>query len=109
MSVKIVRLITGEDLLCKVLPSATEVVRMENPVRVVIIPEDPRSQYDPKRAPRIGLAPYAEFSSDKEFTIAKSHVVCIMEPVKEFAAQYTSMFSGIIMNPNGPGLILPGA
>ena len=107
MSVKVVRLITGEDLLCKILPSGSEVVRMENPVRVVIIPDDPRSQYDTKRAPRIGLAPYAEFSSDKEFTIDKSHVVCIMEPVKEFAAQYQSMFSGLIL-PTG-NLLTPGA
>jgi hypothetical protein len=108
MSIKIVRLITGEDLLCKVLAAAPgNVVRMENPVRVVIIPQDPRSQYDPKRAPQIGLAPYAEFSSDKEFTIDKSHVVCIMEPVKEFAAQYQAMFSGLIL-PTG-NLITPGA
>jgi hypothetical protein len=106
-NIKIVRLLTGEDLLCKVLPSFGEVVRIENPVRIIVMPMDPRMQHDPKRAPQVALAPYAEFSSDKEFTIDKSHVVCIMEPVKEFAAQYQAMFSGLIL-PTG-NLITPGA
>lgn len=105
MSVKIVKLLTGEELLAKVLPSSNEIVKMENPVRIVVIPQKPNMQYDPNRAPSIGFAPWAEFSDDREFVIDKSHVVAIMTPIKQFVDQYNTMFSKIVTPQSG--LILP--
>lgn len=101
MSVKIVKLLTGEDLLAKILPSSNTVVRMENPVRIVVMP----NKIDPK-VPNIGFAPWAEFSEDKEFIVDKSQVVVIMTPIKEFINQYNSMFTGIVLPTSN--LILPG-
>lgn len=105
MNVKIVKLLTGEELLAKILPSSNEIVKMENPVRIVVIPQKPNMQYDPNRAPSIGFAPWAEFSDDREFVIDKSHVVAIMTPIKQFVDQYNTMFSKIVTPQSG--LILP--
>ena len=101
MSIKIVKLLTGEEILAKVLPSSDHIVIMENPVRIVVMP----NKIDPK-TPNIGFAPWAEFSDDKTFTIDKSHVVVIMTPIKEFVNQYNTMF-GKLVTPQS-GLILPG-
>jgi hypothetical protein len=102
MSVKIVKLLNGEDLIAKIVPSSGLIVKMENPVRIVVMP----NKIDPK-TPNVGLAPWAEFSDDKIFELDKSHVLCIMTPVKEFINQYNSIFGGLVL-PTG-NLITPGA
>jgi hypothetical protein len=101
MSVKIVKLLNGEDLIAKIVPSSELIVKMENPVRIVVMP----NKIDPK-TPNVGLAPWAEFSDDKVFILDKSHVLCIMTPVKEFINQYNSIFGGLVL-PTG-NLITPG-
>ena len=99
--IKIIKLLTGEELLAKILPSSSTLLKMENPVRVVIMP----NKIDPK-TPNVGFAPWAEFSDDKVFEIDKRHVIAVISPIKEFINQYNSMFGGIIV-PNS-NLILPG-
>lgn len=106
INVKLVRLITGEELIAEIMPSSDTVVKMRNPVRIVIIPQDPRLQYDPNRKEQIGLAPWATFTEDRIFMVDKSHVLCIMNPVKEFINQYQTMFGGIITP--STGLLVPG-
>lgn len=100
MNVKIVKLLSGEELLTEILPSSETVCKMKNPVRVVVMP----NKIDPK-TPNIGFAPWGEFSDDKEFIVDKSHVVVIMTPIKQFVDQYNSMFSKIVAPQSG--LILP--
>lgn len=102
MSIKIVRLLNGEELIAKVLPSSSEIVKVENPVRIVVMP----NKIDPK-TPNVGLAPWAEFSEDKTFDIDKAHVLAIMTPIKEFVNQYNSLFGKLVV-PTGSNLILPG-
>ena len=103
-NVKILKLITGEELLGEIESEFTNPIKIKNPVRIVVMP----NKIDPK-TPNVGFAPWAEFSDDKEFIIDRSHIVAIINPIKEFINQYNSMFGGIILNPNGPGLIFPGA
>ena len=102
MSVKIIKLLTGEELIAKVLPSSDSVVILQNPVRIVVMP----NRIDPK-TPNIGFAPWAEFSDDREFVVDKSHVGAIMTPIKDFVNQYNTMF-GKLVTPQS-GLILPGS
>jgi hypothetical protein len=102
MSVQIVRLLTGEDLLGQVMPSSFDILKIQNPVRVVVMP----NKLDPK-TPNVGFAPWAEFSEQKVFEIDKRHVLCIMEPIKEFTNQYNSMFGGIVVPSSS--FIIPGA
>ena len=101
MNVKILKLISGEELLAKVLPSSSDIVKLENPVRVVVLP----NKIDPK-TPSVGFAPWAEFSDDKIFEIDKSNVLCIINPIKEFINQYNSMFGGLVLPSNN--LLNPG-
>jgi len=100
-NVKILKLISGEEILADVSVTS-QVVVLRNPVRVIVMP----NKLDPK-TPQVGFAPWAEFSDDKSFTIDMSHVICIMTPVKEFVNQYNSMFGGLVL-PTG-NLITPGA
>lgn len=103
-NVKIVKLITGEELLAEVTDtSATLPLKIKNPVRIILMP----NKLDPK-TPQVGLAPWAEFSEEKTFSIDKSHILCIMTPIKEFVQQYKSMFGGIIPAAQSK-LVMPGA
>lgn len=102
MPIQIVRLINGEELLGQVMPSASDVVKIQNPVRVVVMP----NKLDPK-TPNVGFAPWAEFSEDKVFEIDKRHVLCIITPIKEFINQYNTMFGGLVLPTSN--LIVPGA
>jgi hypothetical protein len=103
MQVQLVRLINGEELLGKILSTTSDVVLIQNPVRVIVMP----NKIDPK-TPNVGFAPWAEFTEDKSFDIDKRHVLCIMNPVKEFINQYNSMFGGLVL-PTNSNLLVPGA
>lgn len=105
-NLKIIKLVTGDDLLAEVVNRSTTQfelpsVTFKNPVRIVVVPtKDPRT-------PSVGFAPWGEFSDDKEFTIDKTNILCIMTPIQEFINQYNTMFGGIVA-PSSK-LIIPGA
>jgi len=102
-NVKILRLVSGEELLGEVL--VNEVVgelMIKNPVRIVVMP----NKLDPK-TPNVGFAPWAEFTDQKSFKLDMSHILCIMEPIKEFINQYNTMFGGLVVPSSN--LIMPGA
>ena len=103
MNVKLIRLITGEDIIAQIMEQGDPLI-LKNPVRIVVLP----NKIDPKN-PQVGFAPFAEFSEDKIVNIDKRHVVAIMVPIKEFVNQYTSMMSGLVVPNSNQGLILPGA
>ena len=99
-NIKIIKLITGEEILADTVNTGVT-VRVTNPVRIVVMP----NKMDPKM-PNIGFAPWAEFSDDKEFTLDRSHVLAIMTPINEFVNQYNSMFGGLVVPKSN--LIIPG-
>jgi hypothetical protein len=101
-NVKILKLITGEEVLAEVSDSiASDKILIKNAVRVVVMP----NKLDPK-TPNVGFAPWADFSDDKTVTLDKSHIIAIMTPIKEFVNQYNSMFGGLVVPTSN--LILPG-
>ena len=101
INLQILKLTTGDDLLAEVVENSIATVSFKNPVRIVVVPsKDPR-------APSVGFAPWGEFSQDKQFTIDKAHILCIMAPIQEFTNQYNTMFGGIVA-PSSK-LIIPGA
>lgn len=103
-NIKIIKLITGEELLAEVTISSPipTSITLKNPVRIVVMP----NKVDPK-TPNVGFAPWAEFSEDKTFDLDKAHVLAIINPIKEFVNQYNSMFGGLVVPSSN--LILPGA
>jgi hypothetical protein len=104
MDIVIVRLLTGEDILCELSDvsrePSPEVLEIKNPVRIVVMP----SKADPK-VPSIGLAPWCEFNANKTVSLRREHILYIIEPVADFKNQYKSMFGGIITPTKN--LILP--
>ena len=100
-NVKLLKMISGEELLGEITEEGQNSITIKNAVRVVVVP----TKTDP-RTPTVGFAPWAEWSEEKEFTIHKAHVIVMMKPVQEFINQYNSMFGGIVA-PSSK-LILPG-
>ncbi len=98
---KIVRFFTGEDVIGEVLEVTEKTTKIRNPVRIVVIP----SKENPKE-PGVALAPFTNWSKDKEFVIYNHVIMCQMEPITDFINQYNSIFGGIVMADNK--LILPG-
>ncbi len=105
MNIKLIKLLTGEELLSDVI-SATEDggLHLKNPVRVVMIP----NKTDPRGHPNVGLAPWAEFAEEKEIKIKGFHVVAVTTPVTEFRNQYNQMFGNGLVTPPSSKLIIPG-
>ena len=103
-NIKIIKLITGEELLAEVTISSPipNSITMKNPVRIVVMP----NKLDPK-TPNVGFAPWAEFSEDKSFELDKAHILAIINPIKEFVNQYNTMFGGLVVPSSN--LIIPGA
>jgi hypothetical protein len=101
-NLKLIRLISGEELMSEVTAETDTVISIKNPVRVVLMP----NKVDPK-TPTVGFAPWVEFSEEKDFTIHKAHVIVTMKPVQEFINQYNSMFGGIVSVPTTK-LLIPG-
>lgn len=100
-NLKMIRFATGEEIMGEILENNKEVLKVNNPIRVVIVP----SQADPKN-PQVGFAPYGEFSADKEFVFNAAHVMVIYTPIVEFINQYNSMFGGLVVPPKS-GIITP--
>ena len=91
-NIKLLKLINGEELVSEITNDDVSTVKIKNPVRIIMMP----SKADPK-TPSVGLAPWAEFSEDKEIVLDKSHVLCMMTPIREFINQYNSIFGGIVL------------
>jgi len=104
--IKLIRLITGEELIAEVLLDSDAVgvdnLRLRNPIRIVIVP----NKAAPAN-PSVGFAPWSEFSDDKDFSIDKRHILVIMTPISQFKDQYNKTFSPII-TPTSESIILPG-
>jgi hypothetical protein len=99
-NLKIIRFLNGEEVMAEVTSDSGNVITIKNALRIVVVPTA-----DPK-APSVGLAPFMQFSEDKELTINKNCVITTGTPIKEFVNQYNSVFGGIVVPDNK--LILPG-
>tara|TARA_R110001583_G_scaffold77308_1_gene210553 strand:- start:533 stop:862 length:330 start_codon:yes stop_codon:yes gene_type:complete len=90
--VKIIRLQTGEEIICKFLDGSTEGTKILKKPAIII----------PVGQGNIGLSPwlpYAELSDGVE--VKESHIMFIVKPVDEFLNEYNTAF--------GSGLVVPGA
>jgi len=86
MSAKIVRLVTGEELIAKCEATPTGWI-LKDPVIIVPIAQG-----------KLGFAkwlPYAQ--TEKGVEIASNFVMFHLDPDAELATQYTSMVSGLVV------------
>ena len=97
-NIKIVRLLSGEEILGDI-ELENEYVIVKNPTRIVVVPgKDPNN-------PQIGLMPFCQWAVDKEVSVNISMVVCILTPIADFVNQYNKTFSSILVPDTG--LVLP--
>lgn len=94
MNIKLVRLVTGEDILTE-FAQDDDVVTFTNPLIVYITPPQSAGQ-----SASVGLSQWVPYAANKEFVIDSSKVVFVAEPAEDLCKQYDSVF--------GLGLILPG-
>ena len=86
--IKIVRISTGEELLCTVDSSNKDHLTLSD-VAILI----------PTQANSLGLAPFMTYSDAKDgMEIPRSYVMFVVDPIEDLKKQYQSMFSKIITN-----------
>jgi hypothetical protein len=86
--IKIVRISTGEELLCTVDSSNKDHLTLSD-VSILI----------PTEANSLGLAPFMAYSDAKDgMEIPRSYVMFMVDPVETLKKQYQTMFSKIITN-----------
>lgn len=83
--VTIVRMTSGEEVLCTIKESTADHMIIENPT--VIIPTPDRN---------IGLAPWMPYAETDTITIKQSFVAFTVTPVEQLATQYNQIHSKII-------------
>jgi hypothetical protein len=90
-NLKLFRLL-GEEMIAELVSENDKSYNIRNAVRIVIMP----NKADPN-TPNVGLAPFLQFSDDKEMTIDKNHIITIATPLTDFVNQYNSIFGGVII------------
>ena len=88
-NLKLIRML-GEEIIAEVLDENNTTITVKNAVRIVVIPD----QMNPK-SPQVGLAPFLQFSDQKELVINKNLVITTATPLTDFVNQYNSLFGGI--------------
>ena len=88
--IKIVKLITGEELIADVTGGDTTMT-LSKPCVLQLVP----SRQNPEQ-PMMGMFPYASYTEDHTIDIGIDKIVWDAKPVKELYNQYNSAFgSGI--------------
>lgn len=90
INIKLIRILGSEEVLGEVVSETDTTLTVKNAVRIVVIPD----AQNPK-TPQVGLAPFLQFSEDKELTLSKSLIVTTATPLPDFVNQYNSLFGGI--------------
>lgn len=100
-NLKVFRFLGGEEIIAEVMGNAgLGWIKIKNPVAIMVMPD----KADPKN-PRVGFAPWVQFSGDETIDLNESLVVATMSPVKEFVSQYKNLFSAIKVPQ--PKIIMP--
>lgn len=86
MNTKLIRMKSGEDVICDVLEQTTETLTIANAIVAV-----------PAGQGQLGFAPWSPLSNDKDtLTIKESYTVYITVPNDNVKQQYESLFSTVI-------------
>lgn len=101
-NLKIIRLLSGEEIMAEITVDGTDSMTIKNPIRIVVVP----NQADPKN-PTVGLAPFLQFSDDKELVLNKNCVITSATPLVEFVNQYNSVFGGLVVPSTSAKIITP--
>ena len=91
MNLKLLRLRSGEDVICEVLKESAELIFIKNPA--MLMPVGSQGQQM-----QMGMAPWMPFSEQNEFEIPRDWLVVMSDVVKDIANNYNQIFgSGIVV------------
>ena len=91
MNLKLLRLRSGEDVICEVLKESAEYIYIKNPA--MLMPVGSQGQQM-----QMGMAPWMPFSEQNEFEIPRDWLVIMSDVVKDIANNYNQIFgSGIVV------------
>jgi hypothetical protein len=91
MNIKLLRLVTGEDVLTEIVDAGDIAYKIKNPLIVYIRPTE-------TGVPTVGMSQWIPYSADKEFIIKNDKVVVVSEPAEDIRGQYDRVFgSGIVL------------
>ena len=85
MTVKLIRMWSGEDVITDVVEKTTDYYIIENPI--VAVPTQQQGQ--------IGFAPWSPLLQKDKLEVTKKYLVYIGEPQAEIIEQYNTMFGKI--------------
>ena len=85
MTIKLIRMWSGEDVIADAIEENEYTITMENPI--VAVPSQQPGQ--------IGFAPWSPLHAKGKITITEKYVVHIGEPQPEIIEQYNSMYGKI--------------
>lgn len=91
--VKVVKFISGQEVIAKVISADSEIIVLESPLTVQPV----RTQ----EGLGIGLVPFSFASRSKQAAIAQSAILCILDPEEELANQYLAGLAGLTLAPEG--------
>jgi len=96
IDVKLLRIVTGEEVIVELLSETEETITVQN--GLVVLPTNNG----------VGFAPWATvISKDKpEITISKNHVVYVAEVQEDVCKKYNEMFGSKLITPNSKKLVL---
>ncbi len=96
IEVKLLRIITGEEIIAEVLEETELYIKVQN--GLVVIPQ----------AQSVGFAPWATVISKEnpEITIQKTHVVYVVEVEENVGKKYNEMFGSKLITPDSKKLIV---
>ena len=96
MDVKLIRIITGEEIVAEVLSETEDTITVQN--GLVVLPTNTG----------VGFAPWATVISKEkpEITVSKTHVVYVAEVQDDVSKKYNEMFGSKLITPDKKKLIV---
>ncbi len=96
IDVKLLRILTGEEVIAEVLSETENTITVQN--ALVVLPTNNG----------VGFAPWATvISKDKpEITVSKKHIVYIVDVQEDLSKKYNEMFGSKLITPNEKKIIL---
>ena len=86
MNVKLIRVVTGEEIVAEVVSETDDTITVQN--ALVVLPTNNG----------VGFAPWATVVSkdEPEITVSRNHLVYVAEVQEDVASKYKEMFGNII-------------
>lgn len=96
MNVKLIRMVTGEDLIAEVLVQTDQNITIKNPCVIILRPTQSGNA-------NISITHWVPYAESNEFTLALDRTVFVVEPAQDLLNNYNSAFgSGIVVPLKSP-------